>query len=254
MSEWGFFQLIIAIGFVLATIIFVTLFFIPAPYGRHARQGWGPQVPNWFGWLVMEAVSPIMVGLMFIVGEVKTITTVIFLLMWQAHYIHRAFIYPFQLRDRNKKMPIVVMGMAIVFNLGNGYTNGRYLFHFAGAGHYPAEWLLDPRFVLGTLLFASGFAINRWADRVLQHIRHPGETGYRIPQAGLYQYISCPNYFGEIVEWLGFALATWSVTGLAFAVWTIANLVPRAWSHHRWYHYTFADYPTGRKALIPGVW
>jgi len=36
-----------------------------------------------------------------------------------------------------------------------------------------------------------------------------------------------------------------------FAIWTMANLVPRALAHHRWYRETFADYPPGRKALIP---
>jgi 3-oxo-5-alpha-steroid 4-dehydrogenase 1 len=33
-----------------------------------------------------------------------------------------------------------------------------------------------------------------------------------------------------------------------------ANLAPRAWSHHRWYHEQFSEYPLERKALIPGVW
>ena len=51
------------------------------------------------------------------------------------------------------------------------------------------------------------------------------------------------KYLGEIVEWGGWALLTWSPTGLAFFVWTVANLAPRAWSHHRWYHEKFPDYP-----------
>jgi 3-oxo-5-alpha-steroid 4-dehydrogenase 1 len=37
-------------------------------------------------------------------------------------------------------------------------------------------------------------------------------------------------------------------------VWTFANLAPRAWSHHKWYHEKFSDYPLDRKALIPGIW
>jgi protein-S-isoprenylcysteine O-methyltransferase Ste14 len=70
----------------------------------------------------------------------------------------------------------------------------------------------------------------------------------------LYRWISCPNYLGEIVEWSGWALATWSLPGLAFAVWTAANLAPRAHSHHLWYREHFEDYPPQRKALLPGLW
>ena len=70
----------------------------------------------------------------------------------------------------------------------------------------------------------------------------------------MYRWISCPNYFGEIIEWIGWAIATWSLAGLAFALWTAANLVPRAYSHHQWYRESFTDYPPERKALVPRLW
>ena len=75
-----------------------------------------------------------------------------------------------------------------------------------------------------------------------------------MPHGELYRWISCPNYLGELIEWAGWAVATWSLPGLGFAVWTAANLVPRARANHRWYRSHFADYPNERKALIPGVW
>jgi steroid 5-alpha reductase family enzyme len=99
-----------------------------------------------------------------------------------------------------------------------------------------------------------GYLINRQADHTLHNLREPGEAGYRIPEGGLYRWISCPNYLGEIVEWFGWAIATWSLPGLAFAVWATANLAPRAWANHRWYHEQFPDYPSGRRALVPGLW
>jgi 3-oxo-5-alpha-steroid 4-dehydrogenase 1 len=254
MTELAFFQIILIASFIIAAGTFVTLFFVSAPYGRHIRGGWGPHLPNWLGWLLMESISAIGMLVMFVIGDApRTVTTVIFLMMWEAHYIHRAFIYPFLLRDGKKNMPSVVTLLAVGFNLGNAYLNGRYLFHFAG-DRYIAGWLLEPRFIAGAALFVIGFSINRWADNTLRDLRQPGETGYKIPHGGLYRYISCPNYFGEIVEWFGWALATWSLPGLAFAVWTFANLAPRAWSHHKWYHENFRDYPPERKALIPGIW
>jgi protein-S-isoprenylcysteine O-methyltransferase Ste14 len=63
--------------------------------------------------------------------------------------------------------------------------------------------------------------------------------------------VSSPNYLGEIVQWTGWAIATWSLGGLAFALYTAANLAPRALDNHRWYQDHFDDYPPRRRALIP---
>ena len=69
----------------------------------------------------------------------------------------------------------------------------------------------------------------------------------------MFRWISCPNYFGEILEWSGWALASWTLAGVAFAIFTFANLAPRARAHHQWYQQYFLDYPQNRKALIPKI-
>ena len=76
---------------------------------------------------------------------------------------------------------------------------------------------------------------------------------YGIPKGGLYKFITSPNYFGEIVEWLGWAILTWSISGAVFFLWTIFNLVPRAISHHHWYKEKFEDYPAERRVIVPKV-
>ena len=254
MNEYLIFHILLYTSLFFALAVFVALFFTSAPYGRHARRGWGPNLPSWLGWLLMESVSAVGFLMLFLSGSVPSSwVMLIFLLLWQAHYIQRAFIYPFLIRNGKKKMPLAIPLMAMVFNAGNAYLNGRYLFHFSGE-RYTSDWLLDPRFIIGTLLFITGFVINRWADNSLHRLRQRGETGYKIPYGGLYRCISCPNYFGEILEWIGWAIATWSLPGLTFAVWTFANLAPRARSHHRWYKKEFSEYPRERKAFIPGIW
>ena len=72
--------------------------------------------------------------------------------------------------------------------------------------------------------------------------------------AHLHDRVASPNYLGEIIEWAGFALMTWSPAALAFAFYTVANLAPRASANLGWYRGTFSDYPPDRKALIPYVW
>ena len=240
-------------SFPLALATLIDLMFVTAPYGRHKRRGWGPSISNRLGWVVMESPSAILFFLLFLLGGApKNLTVFTFLLMWEAHYIHRAFIYPFQLADGKKSMPVVIMLMAIVFNCGNAYINGGYLFAFSGG--YPISWLSQPRTVIGVIIFISGFVINRWSDRILRSLRtHPGDD-YQIPYGGLFRWVSCPNYLGETIEWIGWAIATWSLPGLSFAIWTFANLAPRARAHHTWYQAQFQDYPSRRKALIPGIW
>lgn len=104
------------------------------------------------------------------------------------------------------------------------------------------------------MVFASGMAVNVWADMVLVGLKSEG-GGYKIPRGGWFELVSCPNYFGEILEWLGWALMTWSWPGFGFFMYTCANLVPRARANHVWYLEKFAeDYPKSRKAVIPFVY
>lgn len=253
MSEQTVFNGLVIGWFVLAAVIFVALLFFVAPYGRHVRKGWGPTLSNTRGWIVMEAAAPIAFAVCYALGNDFSLTAVVFFMMWEVHYVHRSFIYPFTLRGGEaRRMPLSVVGMGMLFNGVNGYLNGRYVFTLSGG--YAGSWLRDPRFVAGATLFVLGYVINRRADLILRELRQPGETDYKVTSRWLYRWISCPNYLGEIMQWVGWALATWSLASLAFAVWTAANLVPRARANHAWYQSTFDDYPPERKALIPRVW
>lgn len=248
--EAQFYDYMIVGGLVTAASVFIILFFITAPYGRHVRSGWGPTMSARIGWIVME--SPAVVGLAFwflLADGLQGGVVWILLLLWQLHYVHRAFIWPFRMKAEGKRWPVFIVLMAILFNLYNSYINGRYLGLHADS--YTGEWLRDPRFILGVIIFLVGFTINVHSDQILFSLRGPGESGYKIPRRGMFRWISSPNYFGEVVEWTGWAIATWSLPGLVFALWTFANLAPRAHAHHKWYREKFPDYPLERRALIP---
>ena len=147
-------------------------------------------------------------------------------------------------------MPLVIALSAMLFNSVNAGSIGYYL---SKLSDYPTGYLLQWNFILGIILFIAGFCINYKADDMLIHLRKPGETDYKIPQGFLYKYISCPNLFGEMIEWLGFMLMVWNLTGVAFFVWVISNLLPRALHHHKWYLVKFSDYPKERKAVLPFI-
>jgi len=253
MTEQQFYPYVLAAGLLSAAFVFVYLFFVPAPYGRHIRQGWGPTIPNRIGWILMETPAVLSILAFYLTARAPGASIVWVLLgAWQVHYIYRTYIFPFTLQDRGKRMPVAVMFSGMLFNVFNGYINGRYLAW--NAEQYDSTWLTSPAFLAGIAIFAAGLFINITADRTLINLRKNRDTGYGIPHGGLYRWVSCPNYLGEIIEWSGWALMTWSPGGLVFAIWTAANLLPRAISNHRWYREQFTDYPSNRKAVIPFVW
>jgi len=242
---------LVALVFAAAVVTFFALLRITAPYGRHARPGWGPALSARAGWIVMESPAVLLFVAVFIAGpNAAGLVPLVLLGMWQLHYLNRTFVYPLRLRVTGRRMPIVVIAMAIAFNCVNAWINARWI---STLGTYADDWLQSPAFLAGAGLFAAGFAINQHADTALIRLRGFGDSRYRVPDGGLYRWISCPNYLGEILEWLGWAIATWSLAGLAFAVFTIANLAPRAIANHRWYRQEFPNYPPQRRALIPGI-
>jgi 3-oxo-5-alpha-steroid 4-dehydrogenase 1 len=241
----------VAVALFWALVTFVFLFWVEAPYGRHMREGWGPSVRSRFGWIAMELPAPFCFAVAYMTGShASEPIPLIFLLLFQAHYLHRTFVFPLLMRWSHKQNAALMVMTAVVFNAANGWLCGTGVSEIAS---YDSTWLRDPRFGLGLLLFAVGAVINLRSDAVLRGLRTADETGYRIPHGGLYRWISCPNYLGEIVQWTGWAVATWSLAGLSFALWTAANLVPRAIAHHRWYREQFEEYPTERRALVPGL-
>ena len=252
MTEATLHRTLVWAVFALAALTFASLLRFRAPYGRHYDgKGWGPAIPNRLGWVVMELPAMALFAYIYATGRAAGETgPLVLLLMWQCHYVNRTFVYPFRTRTAGKTMPVVVVLSGFTFNVLNAYVNARFISHF---GEYGAAWLTDPRFVAGTAIFVGGLVLNVHSDNVLLRLRKRGGTRYSIPRGGLFRYISCPNYLGEILEWGGWALATWSPAGLAFFVYATANLGPRALSNHQWYRERFDDYPAKRKALIPGV-
>lgn len=243
----------VALGWIIIGVItFFYLFKQTAPYGRHSTEKWGPMIDNKLGWFLMEFFVLVVLFCFLWFGSVKiNIVSGIMVGLFSFHYLNRSVIFPLRIKTKGKKMPLAIMLSAMCFNMMNGFLLGYYFGHFA---NYNLSWLTDPRFIVGLMIFLTGMIINWQSDGILISLRKPGETGYKIPVGGLFKWVSCPNLLGEIIEWLGFAILTWSMPGLVFVIWTFANVAPRAISHHKWYKSKFENYPSERKAILPYIW
>lgn len=238
------------IQFALGPLVLVALLWIPAPYGRHGRPGWGPGLPGRVAWTVMEAPALLTIALLTLAAPGgRAPVAWVPLLFWCGHYGYRTLVYPALMRPSQNRFPLALVAGAVAFNLLNGYNNAAALLADARTdAAFPSL-----HFWLGGVLFAAGFAIHVHADWTIRELRGPGETGYRIPRGGLFRWVASPNYLGEIIMWSGWAVLSWSLAGLAFALFTACNLAPRALANLRWYRRQFPDFPVERRALVPGV-
>lgn len=68
------------------------------------------------------------------------------------------------------------------------------------------------RFRLGILCYIVGTIINSYHDSLLIGLRKTtnddSKSNYKIPRGGLFEYVSCANYFGELMEWWGYFMVT----------------------------------------------
>uniref|UniRef100_A0A1I7U1P3 3-oxo-5alpha-steroid 4-dehydrogenase (NADP(+)) n=1 Tax=Caenorhabditis tropicalis TaxID=1561998 RepID=A0A1I7U1P3_9PELO len=228
-----------------AAIVFAALKFRkdPAGYGRYAdKQKFGIN-PKW-AWIIQESPSFFIPLYFWLSGTSTTgfyLNSVILV-----HYFYRTFIYPLRIRSKNRNALGLVIG-AFLFCAYNGYLQGEW------NAYYQEEESLNIRHFFGAVIFLSGMYINHSSDNILFGLRTPGKSEYKIPYGGLFEYVSCPNYLGEIIEWIGYAIVAWNLPALAFAIFTAANIGPRALSHHQWYKTKFQSYPKQRRALIPYI-
>ncbi|MDE6393192.1 MAG: DUF1295 domain-containing protein [Muribaculaceae bacterium] len=241
---------------VLAMIVFVALHRVTAGYGMMYNRQWGPTVGNRTGWVLMEAPAFAAMLLLWLLSPRATQPALVVMAsLFEIHYFQRSFIFPLLIRGKSR-MPLAIIAAGIIFNVINAYMIGGWLFYTSPADAYPAKWLESPQFIAGTLLFLAGMAVNLRSDSIIRNLRKPGDTRHYIPRGGMYRYVTSANYLGELMEWTGFAILTWSLGGLAFAIWTFANLAPRARSIHRRYLSEFGDeYASlNRKYILPFIY
>ena len=249
------FDIFLIVMAVTAAGVFAALHFFEAGYGYLFDRRYGPPVPNKLGWMLMEApVFVAMTALWLASDRTWQAAPLVLFGLFQLHYLQRAFIFPLLLRGASK-MPLGIVAMGASFNVLNALMQGGWIFYIAPADYYDG-WFAQPYIYIGGALFLAGMAVNLHSDRIIRNLRRPGDTRHYIPRGGMFRYVSSANYFGELVEWIGFAVASWSWAGAVFAWWTFANLAPRAASLRKRYEREFGEEFTrlNRKRIIPFIY
>ena len=119
-----------------------------------------------------------------------------------------------------------------------------YFFTIEALGQ--SNYSLNPVWIL---IFFLGTAGQFLCHRILLKIRRT--NSYQIPEGFLFEYVSSPHYFCEIIIYWSFA-----EMGNSFNLWlnvlfVITNLTVTASNSQFWYRREFKGYPLNRKTLIP---
>lgn len=245
------FNLFLWIMAATAVVVFIALLKVEAGYGIAYTPKWGPSVNNKLGWILMEApVFIIMLILWLASARRAEAAPAAMCIIFELHYFQRSFIFPLMMKGKSR-MPLLIMLMGMIFNSLNALMQGGWIFYVSAPDRYPDSWLLSPQFIIGTAVFAWGMYTNLRSDSIIRHLRKPGDTRHYLPRGGMFRHVTSANYLGEFMEWVGFAILTWSWAGAVFALWTFANLAPRARKINARYQREFG--PLTQKSIIPYI-
>ena len=247
----GLLMTLIYVQFVLILFLIIVSF-IRLPYGRYYDTNL--QLKGRITWFIMESPSIIIpLYLMHTFKDNRVFLTffdlkTFYLIPFLVHYCHRGIIYPLYIQSNS--MPLFTALLGITYTTFNGYLQPKYILSLSNSS--PLSSLSMLRYAVGIIIFFIGMYINLQADYYLIKLSKNKKKGqYFIPRGYLFEYISCPNFFGETLEWFGYAICIWTLCGWGFFLQTFFTIIPRGYHHHQYYKDKFSGYPPNRKAVIP---
>jgi len=257
-TDSALYDTLLIVGLVIAILIYLGNRYGTAKYGgRFGESKSGFRLSSKLGWVLMELPALIVFPIVYFTGHnAMQPVPLFFLCLWIFHYTNRALLNPMLMRtapgSKNSFDPSVMLWGWVVLAL-HSYLNAAYISELGD--QYQQSWLQDPRFIIGIIIYVFGFSLNVYSDSILRNLRSKtpasDEPRYRIPYGGMFKYVSCPQYLGEIISFVGLATMTWNLGAVFVVAVTAANLIPRALVTHKWFNKNFDDYPRERKAIFP---
>ena len=169
------FNLFLGVMSLIALFVFIALYFVKAGYGIFRTASWGVAISNKLAWILMEAPVFVVMCVMWIYSERRFEPVIFtFFLFFQIHYFQRAFIFPLLLKGKSK-MPLAIMSMGVLFNLLNGYMQGKWIFYLAPETMYQSGWftVVYFRHIVLFRRYAVELAVGLYHPTFAQTGRHP---------------------------------------------------------------------------------
>ena len=141
----AYFNIFLIVMALLALAVYIALHYFEAGYGYLFNRKYGFPIPNRIGWVLMECpVFTAMTVLWLLSDRTWEAAPLALLILFQGHYLQRAFIFPLLIRG-NSKMPAGIVGMGMLFNTLNALMQGGWIFYISPADYYEG-WFSKPYF------------------------------------------------------------------------------------------------------------
>jgi 3-oxo-5-alpha-steroid 4-dehydrogenase 1 len=252
-----YFNEAVLLGLFIAFAAFVGSLFINSPYGRFGSSAYGVELDPRLGWVLMELMATLSFIYFYFQGpRAFEQVPLFFASLYLIHYANRGFYFPLNIRvhkGTKSSFSILVVVCGFVVTSLHGYLNAQW--YSRQATFLDWEWFCSPLCIIGLIIYEAGFWSTIRCEYIMRHLRDgPSNARYTIPHGFLFEHVTSPQYFTELVGFFGWAMMTRNPGGLVIFLISAANLVPRAVQSHQWYHAKFDNYPKERKILIPFVW
>jgi len=185
----------------------------------------------------------------FIFGQqpLLTLQQKILFFLFVLHFIKRELETLFVHKFSKGTMPI--------FNL---FKNSGY---YSFCGWYIAYFVLHPLYISPPIeliyllipFYLLMMIFNFYSHYILANLRTGDSKERFIPKGFLFEYVSCPNYLFEIVQWFIYSIMTLSISAVVFLILGGGQMTIWALGKHSAYKKEFKDYPKNRKVLIPFI-
>eukprot|EP00735_Rhodelphis_limneticus_P005835 TRINITY_DN17886_c0_g1::TRINITY_DN17886_c0_g1_i1::g.11823::m.11823 TRINITY_DN17886_c0_g1::TRINITY_DN17886_c0_g1_i1::g.11823 ORF type:complete len:282 (-),score=67.78,sp/Q55C17/TECR_DICDI/29.20/3e-33,Steroid_dh/PF02544.11/5.2e+02,Steroid_dh/PF02544.11/9.6e-30,DUF1295/PF06966.7/11 TRINITY_DN17886_c0_g1_i1:199-1014(-) len=201
---------------------------------------------------VSEYLLAVLVYSLFFVtssGQIHKSTTwqISMMMAWQMHYFKRVFevffVHVYSDHTMSISEALLEHIYYITFSAVVAYQINLPSFH------------LPPMYIFLPALsgFVFGEAGNFYCHLLLASLREEDDQARFSPDGFLFDYVSCPHYFFEMLTWISFGFMASTFGAYVWAGVCTIVLILRALERHRKYHAMFSNYPPERKAIIPFI-
>lgn len=169
---------------------------------------------------------------------------------WLLHFLKREFETFFVHRFSRPTMPLSSLFKNCYYYWGFGLAIGYFLAHPA----YKAPAQVNV--ITGLTIFLFSELGNLICHIMLRNLRPAeGSKERPIPSGFLFDYVSCPNYFFEVLAWVGFSVMTHVTLSYVFTAVGFGQMLQWALAKHQGYYKTYGDRykKLRRKAMVPFV-
>jgi very-long-chain enoyl-CoA reductase len=163
------------------------------------------------------------------------------------HYIRRVLETQIDVRATDTIDVLKAFSLSFYYWFLYGYLVGVNIF----SPDFNSSFGLD-KIVYAILFLISEFN-NYMCHNILRDLKVVNKGKRGIPTGNMFKYVSCANYFWEILSWVFFWLIANTMTSALFILWSIISMTYLAVSKHNNYVSNFDNYPKNRTAIIPFI-